>query len=335
LSKPIGVGESAIRIMFNIFKIVENRRYYFILSLVIIIPGILAMIYNIVTLPTHTPWKLSPDFLAGNRFELAFQQPISEDQVRSVFQRFNVTNPSITRLGAPADNVWQVRTVFIEGGQAQQIRNELSKVVPLDDSRTQVQSVSATVASQVTQASLIAVVVASGAILLFIWWSFRKAEHAFRYSVCAIVALVHDILVAAGITAILSLILNWEIDALFLTAMLTVLGFSIQDTIVVYDRIRENLGRYRGSDFETIVTRSVLETLHRSLTISLTTVLVMTALLFFGGASIRQFVAVLLIGLVSGTYSSIFVAVPLVVAWFEKDLWGTKHRTVFSGAVGK
>lgn len=319
--------------MFNIFKIVENRRYYFILSLIIIIPGILAMIYNMITLPTHTPWKLSPDFLAGSRFELKFDGSINEDQIRGVFRQFNITNPTVTRLGTAEDHTWQVRSVFVDGQQAQDIRNQLSKIVPLDDARTQVQSVSATVAAQVTQAALVAIVVASGAILLFIWWSFRKAEHAFRYSVCAVVALVHDILVAAGIMAIFSLVLNWEIDALFLTAMLTVLGFSIQDTIVVYDRIRENLTRYRGADFETIVTRSVLETLHRSLTISLTTILVMTALLLFGGASIQQFVAVLLIGLVSGTYSSIFVAVPLVVAWFEKDLWGTKHRTVRAPAV--
>lgn len=322
--------------MFNIFKIVENRRYYFLFSLLIIVPGIIAMLYNVITLPTHTPWKLSPDFLAGNRFELVFEQPIAEDQIRDVFQRFNITNPAITRLGTTEDNTWQVRTAFIDGSQAQDIRNELARIVPLDDSRTQVQSVSATVASQVTQAAFLAVIVASIAILFFIWWSFRKAEHAFRYSACAIVALVHDILVAAGVTAILSIVLNWEIDALFLTAMLTVLGFSIQDTIVVYDRIRENLSRYRGSDFETVVTRSVLETLHRSLTISLTTILVMTALLLFGGASIRQFVAVLLIGLLSGTYSSIFVAVPLVVAWFEKDLLGRKGRRVVSSvATGK
>jgi preprotein translocase subunit SecF len=191
-----------------------------------------------------------------------------------------------------------------------------------------VQSVSATVATQTTIAALAAIVVASVAILLFIWWSFRKAEHALRYSVCAIVALVHDVLAAAGITAILSIFLNWEIDALFLTAMLTIIGFSVQDTIVVYDRIRENLVRHRGETFESVVTRSILETLQRSLVISLTMILVMFALLLFGGASIRQFVAVLLIGLVSGTYSSVFVAVPLVVAWFERDLWGRKHRTV-------
>jgi preprotein translocase SecF subunit len=318
--------------MFNIFKIVENRRFYFILSLIIIIPGVIAMLYNVATLPTHTPWKLSPDFLAGNRFELAFNGPITEDQIRSTFTQFGINNPAVTRLGAETDNTWQVRTIFIEGQQAQQIRTELGKIAPLDEGRSSVQSVSPTVASQVTQTALLAVVVASGAIMLFIWWSFRKAEHAIRYSVCAIIAMLHDVLVAAGLAAIFSIFFGWEIDALFITAMLTVLGFSVQDTIVVYDRIRENLTRRRGETFESIITRSVVETLHRSLTISLINIMVMVALLLFGGASIQQFVAVLLIGLVSGTYSSVFTAVPLVVAWFERDLWGTKHRTVVAHA---
>lgn len=321
--------------MFDLFRIVENRRFYFALSLMIILPGMIAMLYNVITLPTHTPWRLSVDFLPGNRFELKFQQPISEDQIRAVFQSFGITNPAVTRLGDPADNTWQVRTVFIEGEQAQEIRNALSRVVPLDEASTQIQSVSPTVAAQVTQAAVVAVLVATVAILLFIWWSFRKAEHAFRYSLCAIAALIHDILIAAGLTAIFCALFNWEIDALFLTAMLTVLGFSIQDTIVVYDRIRENLVRHRGEPFVTIVTRSLLETLNRSLTTSLINILVLTALLLFGGASIKQFVAVLLIGMIAGTYSSIFVAVPLLVAWFERNLLGVKRASASVAVAGK
>ena len=321
--------------MFNLFRIIENRRYYFLVSLVVIALGVAAMGYNVATLPTRTPWRLSVDFLPGNRFELKFTQPVSEDQIRSAFQAFGITNPAITRLGDPAENTWQVRTVFIEGQRAQEIRNALNRIAPLDESSTQIQSVSPTVAAQVTQAALIAVVVATFAILLFIWWSFRRAEHAFRYSICAIVALIHDIGIAAGITAIFSALFNWEIDALFLTAMLTVMGFSIQDTIVVYDRIRENLARRRGESFETIVTRSLLETLNRSLTTSLINIMVLTALLLFGGASIKQFVAVLLVGMFAGTYSSIFIAVPLVVAWFERDLLGLGQRAPRVAAAGR
>ena len=307
------------------FTIVQNRKWYFLLSLIIIVPGILAMIYNVATLPTRSPWRLSVDFREGNRFELKFQQPISEDQLRQTFVANGISSPQITHVGAPTDNSWQVRTEYVEGDKAQDIREALSKVVPLDEGATSVQSVSKAVADQVTTTAIVAVIASSILILLFIWITFRKANHSFRYSVAAIIAMIHDVLVAAGVMAILSVVLGWEIDALFLTAILTVIGFSVPDTIVVYDRIRENLGRYRGQDFETIVSRSIVETLHRSLTISLVNMLVMFAILVFGGASIRHFVAVLLIGLLSGTYSSIFTAVPLVVAWETGDLLGNKR----------
>ena len=311
------------------FTIVQRRRIWFLLSVFIIVPGIVAMIYNIATV--GSPWHLSVDFREGNRFELKFQQPISESQVRDVFVANGISGPQITRLGTEADNTWQVRTEYVEGDKAQAIREALSAVAPLDDGKTSVESVSKAVADQVTTTAIVAVIVSSVLILLFIWITFRKANHSFRYSIAAIVAMIHDVLVAAGIMAIFSAVLGWEIDALFLTAILTVIGFSVPDTIVVYDRIRENLTRYRGQDFETIVSRSIVETLHRSLTISLINMMVMFAILVFGGASIRQFVAVLLIGLLSGTYSSIFTAVPLVVGWETGDLLGTKKRKAAQG----
>lgn len=311
------------------FTIVQRRRIWFLLSVLIIVPGIVAMIYNLATV--GSPWHLSVDFREGNRFELKFQQPISESQVRDVFVANGISGPQITRLGTEADNTWQVRTEYVEGDKAQAIREALSAVAPLDDGKTSVESVSKAVADQVTTTAIVAVIVSSVLILLFIWITFRKANHSFRYSIAAIVAMIHDVLVAAGIMAIFSAVLGWEIDALFLTAILTVIGFSVPDTIVVYDRIRENLTRYRGQDFETIVSRSIVETLHRSLTISLINMMVMFAILVFGGASIRQFVAVLLIGLLSGTYSSIFTAVPLVVGWETGDLLGTKKRKAVQG----
>jgi preprotein translocase SecF subunit len=314
--------------MFSIFNIIRNRRIYFILSLVFIIPGVLAMIYNVINLTTHTPWQLSVDFREGSRFELKFNGSVTEDQIRQTFFTVGgISNPAVAQIGSPADNTWQVRSEFLEGDKAQRVREALGKLAPLDENATQVNAVSAAVAAQTTTASIVAVIVSTLFILWFIWWSFRKANHAFRYSVCAIIALIHDVLVAAGLTAIFSIVFGWEIDALFLTAMLTIIGFSVQDTIVVYDRIRENLTRYRGDTFENIVTRSMVETLHRSLTISLLNILVMVALLLFGGASIKQFVAVLLIGLVSGTYSSIYAAVPLVVAWEEGSLFGKREPT--------
>ena len=260
------------------------------------------MVYNMITLPTHTPWRLSVDFRQGSIFDVKFSETVTEDKIRTTFEEFGLNNPLVSRLGTEADNTWQIRTDFLQGEQTQRLFDALAaQVGALDQKQSSVSSVSSKVASEVTNAAVYAVIAATIAILLFIWYSFRKAPHAIRYSVCAIVAMIHDVLVAGGLTAILSTLFNWEIDALFLTAMLTVIGFSVQDTIVVYDRIRENLTRHRGEEFEQVVSRSLVETLHRSLTISLTNIFVMTALLLFGGASIKQFIAVLLIGLVSGT----------------------------------
>ncbi|MBX7214284.1 MAG: protein translocase subunit SecF [Thermoflexales bacterium] len=305
------------------FNIVKNRKLYFLISLAIIIPGMIAMLYNIITLPTHTPWRLSVDFKEGTRLVLKFNQPVSEDQLRAALAAEGMQNPSVSRLGADADNAWQVRTDFLEDARAEAVRNTIStKVAPLDLAQSSVESVGARVANEVTSAAFWAVIAAAIAVLLFIWYAFRRAQHALRYSVCAIIAMVHDILVVGGLTALACIFLGWEVDALFLTAMLTVIGFSVQDTIVVYDRIRENLIRHRGEPFGQIVTRSLVETLHRSLALSLVNIFVMVALMLFGGASIKQFVAVLLFGLVSGAYSSIFNAVPLVVAWEERSLFG-------------
>jgi preprotein translocase subunit SecF len=308
------------------FNIVRNRRYYFILSLAIILPGVIAMIYNIITLPTHTPWKLSVDFREGSHFVLKFTGPADESKIRAGFEQFGLTNPSISHLGDPSENLWQVRTTFLPGEQTQQVLSALSeRVAPLDQSQSSVDSVSPTVAREVAQAAILAVLAAVVAILLFIWYSFRKAPHAIRYSVSAIIAMVHDILIVSGLMAIFSIVLNWEVDVLFLTAMMTVVAFSIEDKIVVFDRIRENLVRHRGEPYEQIVSRSLVETLHRSLIVSLTNFFVTSALLLFGGASLRQFVAILLIGLVVCTYSSIFNAAPLVVAWEEHSLFGKRQ----------
>jgi len=173
---------------------------------------------------------------------------------------------------------------------------------------------------EVTQAAFVAVILAAAAILGFITFAFRKVPNPVRYGACAIIAMVHDILVALGAFSILGITLGWEADALFLSALLTVIGFSVQDTIVVFDRIRENTTRRRGEPFEVIVNRSLLETLHRSLATQLNAIFVLVAILFFGGATLTQFIAVLLIGMISGTYSSIFNAVPLLVVWEKGEL---------------
>ncbi len=162
-------------------------------------------------------------------------------------------------------------------------------------------------------------------ILVFLMLAFRRAPNRHSaWGVSAIVAMLHDLLVTVGVFSILSLLFGWEADALFLTAVLTVIGFSVQDTIVVFDRIRENVPKYRGEPLRRIVDRSLLETLHRSLAIHLTALFVMAAILIFGGQTIKPFIAVMLIGITTGTYSSIFNAAQILVGWEEGDVLGLK-----------
>jgi preprotein translocase SecF subunit len=190
----------------------------------------------------------------------------------------------------------------------------------LDRDNFRVETVSATVGQEVTRAAFFAVLVAAAVITGFIVIAFRQVPNAFRYGVCAIVAMLHDILVVLGIMSLLGLLLGWEIDALFLTATLTVVGFSVQDSIVLFDRIRENIPKYLGEPYETIVNRSIWETIHRSLATQLNAFFIMSAILLFGGDTIKQFISILFLGLLSGTYSSIFTAVPLLVAWEKGEI---------------
>jgi len=182
-------------------------------------------------------------------------------------------------------------------------------------------AVGPTVGSELIQRAFYAILLASVAILIYLTIVFRKVPNAFRYGICAIIALIHDVLVVLGVFAILGFLIGEEIDALFITAMLTVIGFSVHDTIVVFDRTRENLTKRRFERFEDVVNYSVVQTLARSINTSITVMLTLFALFLFGGASIRSFVLALLIGIMSGTYSSIFNASMLLVIWDKRE-WG-------------
>lgn len=304
----------------SMFNFVEKRRWYFAISALVIGIGIAAMVYSMVTTETHTPFRMSVDFQSGTRFAVSFTSPIEESVIRDALKTRDIQNPTVSRLGEEGQNRWQIRTRFLSADESQAVLEALNHAGELILDQVETASVSPTVGAEVTRAAAIAVVVAAGAILLFILVAFRQVPNAFRYGACAIVAMMHDILVAMGFMSIAGILLGWEADALFLTAMLTVIGFSVQDTIVVFDRIRENIPKHKKESFETIVNRSVLETMHRSLATQLNAIFVMVALLLFGGASIKHFIAVLLVGMLSGTYSSLFNAVPLLVAWEKREI---------------
>jgi preprotein translocase SecF subunit len=302
------------------FNIVERRHWYFLFSALIIIPGLVAMIYSIAMF--GAPVKLSIDFTGGTLLELRFDAPAQPAEVRQIFVDNGFPGTTVTTT---ADETILLRTKTMEPEVKAQLMGTLrDRFGAVEELRFE--SVGPAVGAEVTRTAAIAVAVAALFILLFILFAFRKVPNAFRYGVCAIAAMIHDILVTVGLFSIASLALNWEADALFLTAILTVIGFSVQDTIVVFDRIRENIPKRRGEPYETIVNRSLLETIHRSLATQLNAIFVLFALLLFGGATMKQFVAVLLVGLLSGTYSSIFNAVPLLVAWETRRLVGSPKK---------
>lgn len=301
------------------YNLVERRKIYFIISGIVISLGILAMVYSLLT--TGAPFRLGVDFRGGTRFEVQFSEPVTEAQIEDVFAEFGVTSPAVVALrGENLQNAWQIRTEFKSPEAAQAIEVGLSEIAPLLPGTTQVQSVSPSVGAEVTRAAFVAVIVAALVILVYIMFVFRQVPNPFRYGTCAVVAMLHDLMVIFGFAAITGMVLGWEVDALFLTAVLTVAGFSLQDTIVVFDRIRENIMKRPLERYETIVNRSILEVIHRSLATQLNAMFVMVAILLFGGASIKPFIAVLFVGMLSGTYSSIFTAVPLLVAWEKEEI---------------
>lgn len=323
------------------FNFAQRRHLYFLISAMVIIPGVIAMVISYAQY--GSPVRLSIDFTGGTLMEVSLVDNVSEQTVRDTLADFGLKDYVVQRLDPiPADEIegafdqagsrWQLR--FEETDRIEELKAFMRdpsrlgefwspKSVEEDPAREAAlitSSVSATVGKEVTRAAIVATLAVAAIILGFIVLAFRRVPHAFRYGACAIAAMFHDILVTMGIMSILGLLFDWEAGALFLTAVLTVVGYSVQDSIVVFDRIRENLPRYRDEDYETVVNRSVLETMHRSLATQLNAVFVMVAILLFGGETIKQFIAIMLIGLMSGTYSSIFNAVPLLVAWEKGEI---------------
>lgn len=302
------------------FDLIGKRKWYFLISAFLIIPGLIAM--GISMSRYGSPIRLSIDFTSGSILEVQFDRPVQPLEVRQVVEEQGVPDPRVQTVGDGTTVVIRSKPINADSKAAVEAALE-QQFGALTEHRFD--TVGPAVGREVTRAATGAVLAASLAILGYIVFAFRRVPNAVRYGVCALISMLHDILVAVGLFALMGLLMGWEADALFLTALLTVIGFSVQDTIVVFDRIRENVPKRRGEPYEMIVNRSLLETLHRSLATQLNAIFVMIAILFFGGATIKQFVAVLLVGMLSGTYSSIFNAVPLLVVW-ENDEIGQFFR---------
>lgn len=311
------------------YNIIQHRRWFYIFSSLVIIPGLISMIITMAVYGSPVP--LSIDFTGGTLWTIELKQPVPPGEIVQVFQDNGFGDVTVRTV--ENDRTYEIQTDTMTPADKDRLLAALTTAVSETPLELAYRSIGPAISSQVTRAAFIAVLVASVAILLFIIFAFRNLSHPVRYGVCAIIAMVHDILVTLGILSILGWVAGWTADALTLTALLTIIGFSVQDTIVVFDRIRENSRRRRGEDFETIVNRSLLETLHRSLATQLSALFVLTALILFGGVTIRQFALTLFIGLLSGTFSSIFNATPLVVSWEKgafnlRRFFGGSKRTV-------
>ncbi len=308
--------------------IVGRRGIYYVISLILIVPGLLFMGYTMATHGTILP--LSIDYTGGTLWEMRFDHDVAPTDVRQVFvdagyadtQAFQVEN----------NQTLQVKLKDIDITEKEGLAASITAKIGAFEERSY-RSIGPAIGAEVSQAAFGAVLVASIGILLYIAWAFRQVSHPFRYGTCAVIALIHDVLVTVSFIAIMNLVAGWEVDALFLTAILTVIGYSVNDTIIVFDRIRENLKRHRGEDFATVANRSLLETMQRSIGTVMTVLFVLFAILLFGGASLQQFMATMLVGMVSGAYSSIFTASALVVAWDEGSLLGKRSANTVTESV--
>lgn len=300
------------------YNIIQQRKKFYILSVILLSVSVLLMAYSMATI--GSPFRLSIDFTGGVYWEFTLGQEVQPGDVRDIFLERGLGDTAVTTLGDEGNRM-QARlkevTPEIKTEIEQELSNRFGGIETL-----QYRNVGPSVGSEVTRSALFAVLFTSIAIVGWIVFAFRNVSHPLRYGVSAVIAMLHDIVVTAGFASLLGILVGYEVDALFLTALLTVLGFSVQDTIVVFDRIRENSRRHMGEDFETITNRSLLETMGRSLTTQLNAFFIMVAILLFGGDTIKPFIAVLLVGMISGSYSSIFNATPLLVTW---ENWAAKR----------
>lgn len=291
-------------------KILKYYKYLFGFSVVIFVFGVVFLsIYGL---------NLGIDFKGGTLSELKFQKPVDLAKVRDVLTQNGLEKHF--QLQTTDNNGLIIKTESMEREQYQKISNELkSKVGEFEEKSFE--SFGPIVGKELKQKALWQLILVSVGIVLYISYAFRRIQKpitSWQFGVAAIIALLHDLVVVLGIFSILGRYRGIEVDSLFVTAMLTVLGFSVHDTIVVFDRIRENLKIYAGESIEFVVNHSVSQTLVRSLNTSLTVLFVLLCLLLFGGESIRYFVLALFIGIITGTYSSIFVASPILVFWQKR-----------------
>ena len=314
--------------MFNFNKtvhVVKYRVVWMILSACLLLPGIAAMIYSMVTYPTHAPVKVGIDYTGGTILQYGVPEAINNEDVaktRENLDKIDIKNPyiQILNVNPTAENnniksIISIRTEFIEEGS--DTTDNITKAIQgeyKDAELIQVSSVGPTLGNELFKNSLFALVLAFLGIVAYLSLRFE-----FDFAIVALLSLVHDVLFVVGAFSIFGIFFGMQVDSLFITALLTVVGFSVHDTIVVFDRVRENLKFLKKKhSFNEIVNASVNQTLARSINTSLTTLITLGALYFFGGVTTKDFVLAMILGIAIGTYSSIFFCSSLIEIWEDK-----------------
>jgi preprotein translocase subunit SecF len=294
-------------------NIIGKRWWFFLISGTVIIAGLIALI----------AFGLKPgvEFKSGTEVTISFTDNASSPtkaQVTAAISSLGYDSGSYLVRKAGNDYILSLPELNDQGKTA--LRTALTEQVgPFKDGGFY--TVSAIAAGQTVRNASIAVLVSAIGILLYLAWAFRKMPNPLRWGTCAVASLLHDVLVVVGVFAILSGILGWQVDLMFIAAVLTVAGYSVNDTIVIFDRIREGVRRNPGVDFEVVTNRALVETMSRTLITGLGTLFVLIALMIIVGGPIQNLVAVLLVGILTGTYSSIGTAASLLIVW-EKKEWG-------------
>ena len=303
--------------------IVGKRGWYFLFSAVIIIAGIISMLMPPGWVTLESGLRPGIDFTSGSVFNVTFSQDVDQQDILQRMDDLGHPEALVQQVGV---NNYFVRTEVLDeavsGGLSEReiIERDLEETLGLERDRVEFESVSPIVASETVNIAFYALAAASVFILLYVWYAFRRVPKAYRYGVSAVLALAHDVLIILGVFSILGRVMGFEVNSMFIVGLLIVAGYSVNDTIVVFDRIRENVSRHPDRDLGGLVNISIMETMGRSLNTSITTLIVLIAMLLIGGPSIRELLLVLAIGAVVGTYSSIFIASQFLVMWDRGEI---------------
>ncbi len=296
-------------------NIVAKRMWFLTASTIILIVGILSL-----TFPPHL--NLGIDFLSGTGITVRFVDDVSSSQIENQFTKIGLDSPSIQSMG---DNTYFIRTeklsdFDVENNDSTVSRNDLEKSIEEIDKNAdiiEIESVGTRVAEGTVRNSIVAVSVASFFVMMYVLYAFRRLEKSYRFAISAVLTLIHDVVLVTGIYALFGHIFGLQVNSVFIVALLTVIGYSVNDTIVIFDRIRENQIKFPDNKYSSNINISINESIIRSLGTSITTLLVLFSMLILGGSTLREFIVVLILGVVVGTYSSIFIASQFLIIWEE------------------